>query len=300
MGLISRKLLKRRPQEIGRIKIGGKGELRNKGKSNEFRLPVKFDHFVVTKHVRGSDENYIRDEQIHEHPSVGPEPTELAGLLMFDRPEDNFHSEMAIWKGRGKDSKVVTCDGETATKLTTGEQGACALASGKECACKPYGRLHIQLWASPHTLGYHVFRTTSWESVNNIQTTLEDIYERFGTCYNAPVKLVAYPSEDRHDGGTSTSLKVGLVLAVPMEDAALRMARAQEHLQIARGEVKQIAASVHEDQDARDEEDARHIADEFFPPSTGEIVQDALRAPDEEEEEDGDGVEGGIPVAAEL
>lgn len=298
MGLIKRSFLPRRPQEIGRIKIGGLGEVRNKGKKNEFQLPEKFDHFVVAKHVRGRDNNYVRDDEIHGKLGTA-KPTELRAILMFDKPEENFHSEMALWRGRGKEGKVLSCDGETATNVKTGETGPCPLASGKEycarienrkgekepCTCKPYGRLHLQLWDSPHTLGYHVFRTTSWESVNNIQTTLEDIYERFGTCYQAPVKLVAYPSEDRYEGGVSTSLKVGLVLAMGIGEAAQYIGKRRLELAAAKGETKLLAAAVREDQEARDEEDEDLIAAEFAPPSTVEILDDVLHMEDDDPDE---------------
>lgn len=200
---------------------------------------------------------------------------------MFDKPEENFHAEMTQYKGRGKDGKVWTCDGETAINLRTNKQGTCPRAAGRECQCKPYGRLHLQLLASPHTMGYHVFRTTSWESVNNIQSSLEEIFARFGTCYQAPVKLVMYPSEDRHDGGVSTSYKVGLVLAVPMVDAAKAMRAVHEQLRIAAPTLKALAAGVVEDQTRADESSVSDIAEEFFPDEVQkQALTEALNGPE--------------------
>lgn len=266
MSLLSPKLLKRRPQELGKIKIGGKGAERTSAGGKGFRLPVKFDHFVVTTRHRGKDENFVKDMAIHNHPKVGEKPVELAGVLMYETPEENFHAEMVQYKGR---TKVWTCNGEEATNLKTGTCGECPRLAGKDCACKPYARLHLQLWASPHVFGYHVFRTTGWESTNNIQNTLKEIYERFGTCYNAPVKLVLYPAEDRYMEGetekTSTSYKVGLVLAMAMEEAAVRMVEAKRTMELARGELKQIAATVHQEQAIRDREEEADIAEEYFP-----------------------------------
>jgi hypothetical protein len=285
MSLISRKVLKRRPQELGKIKIGGKGAEKTSSGGNKFRMPVKYDHFVVTTRDRGKDDNFLRDERIHEHPAVGEAPTELAGILMYDRPDENFHAEFCQYKGR---TKVWTCDGETATNLKTGATGTCAKSQDKECKCKPYGRLHLQLWASGHVLGYHVFRTTSWESVNNIQTALEEIHERFGTLLHAPVKLVLYPAEDSYtENGkekTSHSWKVGLVLAMSMEEAARRMVEAKRQLDVARSELRLLAGEVTSELDARDAEEMDDIAEEFFPDeavlATVETQQrlDALKA----------------------
>lgn len=282
MALISRNLLRPRPQQLGRIKIGGKGEKVRSRKGAEFRPPVKYDHFIVTTHVRGEDENFVRDGQIHDR--IGKHPTELAAVLMFERPDENFHAEMVVYRGRGKDGKVWSCDGEDATNLKTGTVGPCVMAEGGKCECKPYSRLHLQLWASPYTMGYHVFRTTSWESTNNIQTALEEIYARFGTCYNAPVKLVLYPSEDAHENGVSVSYKVGLVLAMGMGEAAQHIGRARGYLDTAQGTVRALAAGVQEDLAERDDEEEQDIAEEYFPPRSEEIhrtlAADALDSPD--------------------
>lgn len=269
MALLSRKLLVRRPQELGKIKIGRLGIEKTSSGGKKFRMPEKLDHFIVTTRHRGDDENFVIDEQIHSHESVGLQPTELAGVLMYETPEENFHAEMVQYSGR---SKIWSCDGEEAENLKTGACGACPRLKGGECKCKPYARLHLQLWASPYTMGYHVFRTTSWETANNIQTALEEIYERFGTCYNAPVKLVLYPAEDSYvEGGkekTSQSWKVGLVLAMSMEAAMVQMVETKRRMELAKNELKMLAAGVQQDLAQRDEEEAAAIASEFFPDPT--------------------------------
>lgn len=268
MGLISRKLLQIKPQELGKIKIGGiSREIpRKDGNGREYvlRVPMKLDHFVVTTRSRNPEKknNFERDAAIHAR--IGPTPKELDAVLMYPEVEDNFHAEMCQYAGRGKDGKIWSCDGETARNLTAKTVGPCVRLEGKECKCKPYGRLHVQLLASPYTLGFHVFRTTSWESTNNIQTALEQIFQTFGTCYHAPVKLVIYPSEDKHDQGTSISHKVGLVLAMPMVDVAHQINEARQYARLAGSEVRQLAAGVRQDLDKMDEAEAVEIRDEFF------------------------------------
>ena len=287
MALISRKLLQVRPQQLGRIKIGGLGATKTSKGGREYQVPVKYDHFVVTTNVRGDDGNFERDEVIHA--LIGEKPTKLSGLLMYPTVEENLHTEMCRYEGRGSKGKVWTCDGENATNLKTGKSGACIRLEGKDCECKPYTRFHMQLAGAP-AMGYHFFRSTSWESTNNIQTALEEIYARFGTCFHAPVKLVCYPSEDEHDGQISTSTKVGLVLDMSMEEAAELIGRGSRYLEIASGSVKQIAAVVQEDLAAQDEAEEKEITDEFFPPDATEVhveqITDALDARDEASEDD--------------
>ena len=74
MSLISEKLLAPRVQELGKIKIGGKGPVRTSSGGKEFQPPKKFDHFVVTTRERGEDGNFLRDDQVHAHPKVGEKP----------------------------------------------------------------------------------------------------------------------------------------------------------------------------------------------------------------------------------
>jgi len=285
MSIIKRTLLEARPQELGKIKIGGKGDHRPvKGKPGEtFQLPVKYDHFVVTTRNRGPDGNFVKDARIHGHPLVGDTPTELDAVLMYHDLEENFLSSMVQYKGR---KRTVECDGETMCDLLSGDLGACPRTpGGKECTCKPYARLHVQLLASPYTAGYHVLRTTSWESTNNIQTALEEIHGMFGTLFRAPVRLVLYPSEDVYEEGgqtrTSQSHKVGLVLAMSMEEVGQRMLDATRQLNATRRELRLTAGEVLAELNERDVMEAEDIAGEFFSPepaTEADELADALRA----------------------
>ncbi len=292
MALISRKLLKVRPQQLGRIKIGGLGEKKTSRAGKEFQQPVKFTHFRVTTNVRGDDGNFEIDEEVHA--KIGDKPMELSGLLMYPKVEENLHTEMCQYKGRGTKGKIWTCDGENATNLKTGTGGACIRLEGKECECKPYTRFHMQLAGAP-AMGYHFFRSTSWETTNNLQTALEEIFARFGTCFHAPVRLKCYPSEDEHDGSISTSYKVGLVLDMSMDEAAVLIGQGSKYLEIASGHVKQLAVVVAEELTAQDEAEEGDIQDEFFPPDATEVhveqVMDALDADDGPEGEEPEGTD---------
>lgn len=272
MGLIKPVLLRPSSQELGKIKIGG----RSGGRDGR---PVTFDAFQITTMERDDKGNFCIDKRIHSHEDVGPAPTELAGLLMHVTPAENFHSEMQVYRGRTK--KVWTCDGEEATDLEKGEVVPCPRLVGGRCNCKPYGRLHLQLWAAPWTLGYHVFRTTSWTSVSNIQTALSDLYARIGTLENAPVRLVLYPkdityTDDEGNRRAGTARVVGLVLAMTIQEAAAMMAAKSRDLLTATAELRVLgsgegseafAAAVLEDLEKAEKRDEVEIGEEFHPES---------------------------------
>ena len=307
MSTIKRSFLRPKPQELGKIKIGGKGAERQKsGGTGTYRIPQKYDHFVVTTRVRGENDNFAQDEEIHA--KIGEKPMELRGVLMFQTVEENFHSEMVQYQGR---SKIVSCDGEERTDVKGGAVTRCPKAAGGACPCKPYSRLHLQLWDSPYTGGYHVFRTTSWETTNNIQTALEEIFALFGTLYQAPVKLILYPAEDTYEEKgetkTSKSWKVGLVLAMSREETARQMVETKRQLEVTRAQLALTAGEVQADLVARDAEEAKDIGEEYFPPEAPTPASDlehALRAAangrpvvDVEAEADDPSVPEPVPVA---
>lgn len=267
MTLIKRSFLAPRIQEIGKIKLGGKGAERKSADGKTWRLPVKFDHFEVTGRDRdGTTGNFVKDEAIHA--AVGPNPTELPGVLMFERPDENFMSEMCIYQGR---TKALECDGETAKNLKTGEENPCVSAAGGTCKCKPHAKLWLQLVDSPTVGGYHVFRTTSWESTNNIQSFLEWAFDTFGTCYGLPVKLRMYVAEINYadaqgNAKTSRAPIAALVLAANLEDVTKVLVAKNEVIQNTRDRIRLLAAGVQEEQAQVDEEEAEDIAEEFHPP----------------------------------
>lgn len=263
--LISRKLMEHRPQEIGKIKLGGRGKKKKTSGGSEMFLPERYDHFeVVTRARSGGDGAFVRDDAVHA--VVGDEPRELEGVLMFPEIEQNLMTVMAEYAGR---KPKVICDGEV-QRNDKGKESPCARAQGGTCKCRPYGRLQLQLISSPHTGGYYVFRTRSWESINNIQTALEELYARFGTLFMAPVKLMCYQSEDQYqqDGKemVGKSWKVALVLNMGYEKAATLMAESKERLEAVKERLMLTAGEVQKDLDETDEREAGEIADEFSPP----------------------------------
>lgn len=262
--LIKRSLLKAQPQEVGKIKIGGRGAQKKTSGGNDMYLPQKFDHFEVTTMERaGGKGPFLRDEAVHA--VVGDKPTSLDAMLMFPEIEQNLMTSMREYAGRK--AKVV-CDGEVRKEGMV--EGPCKQLDGGVCNCRPYIRLPLQLMASPHTGGYYVFRSRGWGTTNNIQTFMEETYGRFGTLFHAPVKLICFHSEDQYqqDGQdrVGKSLKVAMVLNLPYEQAALHMIGQKELLESVRERLMLTAGEVVQSLDNRDEEEEAEIADEFDPP----------------------------------
>lgn len=265
--LISRNVMGVRPQEVGKIKLGGRGRKKKTSGGSNMYQPQRYDHFVVVTNERsGGDGAFVKDEAIHA--IVGEKPTELEGTLGFHDIEDNLHTSMRLYAGR---RAKIKCDGITQVN-PEGRETPCSKPDGMPCPnnCKPYCRLHLQLRASPHTGGYHVLRTRSWQSTNNIQTFMEETFARFGTLFQAPVKLICYQSEDQYESGgkdmIGKSTKVALVLNMPYEEAMLHMVSAKERLDAMKERLLITAGDFTRELDERDEEDEGEIADEFSPP----------------------------------
>ncbi len=284
---ISSKLLAPRLPELGHIKIGGKGELRKSRGGKEFRLPVKYDHFVVTRRDRdGKTENLVRDDRIHQ--AIGEVPKELDVRLLFDRPQQNFQYFLAAYDGR---SKRCSGNGEVAHDREHGDipctcpwftkhEGAYAGPKrpvGKNTpTCKPHGRLSVILEAAESFGGFYVFRTTSWETISSIAAQLDVFLAQFGFLSGLPLRMVVYPATDTYeeDGQTktSTSYKVALVLRGSFDTARQIAASAYERReQLALPSPAQ--AVVHQQQLLEEEErDAEEISAEFHPETYAEVV----------------------------
>ena len=198
------KNLNKRLVEVGKIKIGGHGDLR-KGKTNkpDYRLPVKFDHFKVTGMDKDGNDNFIPDPEITK--LLGDKPKALDILLLSDNIDNNFMTSYAMYKG-----KKCACrgDGETASrrfaidpktkkeldkpyyKDVPCNTETCPFFIAEKPLCKPNGILTCMLPQTNKVGGVHKFRTTSWNSVINITSSLEAIkLITGGVLFGIPLKM---------------------------------------------------------------------------------------------------------------
>lgn len=180
--------------EVGKIKIGFKGAEITSKQGKKFQPPNKLDHFIITGLERGPDGNFLINKEIHS--KVGEKPKELDVRLLYDDPNLNFLTRYACYSG----TKLwCTGDGEAASRLT-GENGnrqtvKCPCEhldsdykSGPKC--KPSGVLSVMLDESPIVGGVWKLRTTSFNSVTNILSSMAMISRiTGGVLAGIPLKL---------------------------------------------------------------------------------------------------------------
>lgn len=268
---ISPNLLQPRIPELGKIKIGGKGELRRSDGGKQFRLPQKYDHFVVTTRMKDDSDNWVRDQVVHQ--KLGSKPKELDVRLMFDEPQENFQYFLAAYDGQ---TKRCSGDGQVAIDREHGEvpctcpwlkvhdgpyTGPKRETGKKAPTCKPHGRLSVVLEAAETYGGFYVFRTTSWETIRSIAAQLDTFRGQFGFLAGLPLRMVIYPAKDVTPDGTFESYKVALVVRASMDTALQLATQAHERRALLpRGTMPE----VHQAQLLEAEErEAKDIAEEF-------------------------------------
>lgn len=213
--------------EIGKIKIGAS----RKGKDGKGKQPIKYDHFVVTTTARGED-GFEVDEEIHEH--VGARPTKLDVVLPYEDPERNLLTSLACYDGsfcfcRG-DGLSATWFNRSANDVENREVDHCPCVlfpydidpsrprvqhpstrspqPEKGFACKTNGILRVILVEKTMTDGHlrvrpfeiggvHVFRTTSKNSIQQLQASMTQVKTIVGRLSYIPLVLAVRPRQVR-------------------------------------------------------------------------------------------------------
>ena len=178
--------------EIGAIKIGGKGE-EKKSKSGDktYRLPVKFDHFEVITKQKDEHGNFVPDATIME--IIGDDAKELKVSLLYNDPSLNFFTRYNQYKGgkcmcSGDGVTAIQADG---TKIKCNPD-TCTIFKAKHC--KPNGILSVILKDAPQLGGVYKFRTTSFNSIRSILSSMFFIQSLTGgRLANIPLKMTIAP-----------------------------------------------------------------------------------------------------------
>lgn len=181
----------------GRIKIGGLGEKRKSQKTgNDYRPPVKLNHFVIATNHKDDNGNYIIDHIMKTWGFSGTMedgPIELDVYLLYNDPIANFTTSFAQYKGgkcmcRGDGINAVQADG---TKIDCNTE-TCPIFKSKQC--KPNGILSVILKDAPTLGGVYNFRTTSMNSIRQIYSSMFFIKSASGgTLANLPLKMTLSP-----------------------------------------------------------------------------------------------------------
>lgn len=202
--------------EIGKIKIGGKGEKTVSKNGKSFCLPKKFNHFVVTTTEKDETGNFIIDEKIMQ--VLGDKPTEIPIRLPFDDIDLNFYTSFQYYH-----SKKLICngDGETATRINKDGIKKEVTCYPEKCEflqssrCKVSGILSCYLPSSMLVGGIYRFRTHSWNSVSGILAALNYFSKNTnGILQGLPLKLkfLKKHTEDHGSVGIVTILLDGIEL----------------------------------------------------------------------------------------
>jgi hypothetical protein len=244
--------------EQGKIKIGGKGELKKSKNGSEYRESLKFDYFLITTLEKGKDDNFKKDDAAMK--DLPENPRSLPVELLYDSIDLNFPTCYSIFNQDG-----IFCRGDGETAERQGKEIVCdrdTCKYAKKNTCKVGGILSCRL---PHlkTLGgVYKFRTHSWNSVKNIVSALQYLQTLTGGI------LAGLPLELRLE---QKPTKFGLVKIVnivfPGDQDALAEALEKEiarrqrlNIDISKVENRAAEAGVMEDTD-----DPEDVAEEFFP-----------------------------------
>lgn len=207
--------------EMGKIKIGNKGAVRQSSSGGTWQAPQKLDHFLITTMERGKDNNFLLDEQLHRR--FGEAPKEIPVRLIYDDIALDFATRYICYYG-----KTVYCsgDGECAQRLKKDgsyETVSCpchrqdpkfAGDDGKgKGKCKINGILSTIIDGADSVGGVWKFRTTSYNSVVGIMSSLA-LIQRItgGRLAGIPLLMTVTPKtvQDPIHGNQQTIYVVGL------------------------------------------------------------------------------------------
>ena len=113
-----------RAREVGQIRLGKTVE------KNGRKIPQRLDWFELLKPTQSqnSDDPWVRDEELHKNPSIGPRPTALRIMCDSDALEDVLHTSYDLYRAKNR-PRYCSGDGERAT--LTLFKGDCLLPAEK-------------------------------------------------------------------------------------------------------------------------------------------------------------------------
>ncbi|HQM30778.1 MAG TPA: hypothetical protein PLR20_15620 [Syntrophales bacterium] len=186
---------RRRLPRLGSIRLG----LKAKSKSSGREYPMETDYFVLT--------NAPGVEKIY-----GPQPKELDVMLPLNDLESVFPCSYKYYGS----SRGLKCegDGETATRVNEEtkemERVSCPCSLLEEGKCKQSGTLMVML-PKVSVGGVYQIRTTSYNSIVDINSGLEYVAALAGRFALIPLKLRRVPIETHHDEKKQTHYTLQII-----------------------------------------------------------------------------------------
>jgi hypothetical protein len=166
--------------ERGKIKIGEKGETKTSQGGKQFAMPRKLDHFLITSMQRDAAGRLLPDSALMARlQPKGGKITEIPVRLLYDDIDLNFQTRYACYRGN---RCWCSGDGEKAQRLAGENNGkyqevACPCErvdpyyTGQD-RCKILGTLQVLIEGTDRIGGVWKYRTTSWNTVNAVLSSL--------------------------------------------------------------------------------------------------------------------------------
>jgi hypothetical protein len=241
--------------ERGKIKIGERGEMKTSQGGKQFAQPRKLDHFLITTMQRDAAGRLMPDAALMARlKPEGGKITEIPVRLLYDDIDLNFQTRYACYRGN---RCWCSGDGEVAQRLA-GENGkyqevTCPCErqdpfyTGQD-RCKILGTLQVLIEGTDRIGGVWKFRTTSWNTVNAILSSLALIKTiTGGPLAGIPLHLVLSPK-------TVTVPTTGqnmVVFVVSLEFRGPESQLAELGYDIARRRVEHLVKMEHIEAEAR-------------------------------------------------
>ena len=262
--------------EVGKIKIGIKGDEVKSKDGNTFRLPKKIDYFRIVKNERDENDDYVLDEQIIEIIKNNPAAMYNKEMNIIGIPIRLLYNEIDLVFPTQYCSYVngkLSCSGNGIKANTRdGRETPCPCKrldntyTGKD-KCKISGVLSCIIEGA-NVGGCHKFRTTSINSVRYILSSLMLIKAATGGLLSfIPLRLVINPKKTIiPTTGKPTTVYVVTVEfqggVEQLQRKALEMGRERvsliENMRDIEAEAKRIVS-------VDTEQEEKEIAEEFFP-----------------------------------
>ena len=306
------KLLSPRPCELGKIKIGGLGEERKGQGGGTYRLPEKYDHFVITTLYRGEDGKLREDAalmaSLKEYCDADGKLRTLPVALLSNDIEEVLQASYLWYDGKKLAAKS---DGEMLTKFADMKTGQWLpqpetvpwkpeWADLKDGKGNPRFKLHCTMnvviasreakWG-----GFYKFRTTSRITADQLYGSLVQLRQLTGGILRGlPLRLIVRPLQVAPNGKPTTVYVVHVELAgsdvAAIQKQALEIAQHEvqnaKQLAAAQAEYRQLLRSPDEFLD--DDEEAE-VAQEFAPhQQPGQLPPHPVQTPAPEGEQGAD------------
>lgn len=188
--------------EIGRVKLGQKGQEIVSKKGNKFQPPEKLDYFKIVTLTRGADNNFEVDARAHE--ILGEKPRCLVVRPISGKPEENVQDGYALYS-KGNGSRLCHGDGSQGIDDQTGEVKKCPCIEFENGACKRWARTSFFLDKVGGVGGVHTMTIRGRITVPVLIDTMRYIA---GICESAGTSVAGVPLELRLNEVTTKYGKV--------------------------------------------------------------------------------------------